>query len=99
LHPNVLLFSAERTPERETLFQWVGPVGKSRSILFARAGSGIRLDSLDDARKLPVIATTTDWFTEQLLQREGFGNLLSSRDPTESVRLLMSGEAQLSIFT
>ena len=99
LHPNVMLFSAERTPEREGQFQWVGPVGKNRSILFARKGSGIKLGSLEEAKSLPAIATTTDWFTEQYLQREGFSNLVSSKDPTENVRQLMNGEVQLSIFT
>lgn len=99
LHPNVMLFSAERTPEREGQFQWVGPVGKNRSILFARKGSGIKLGSLEEAKSLQAIATTTDWFTEQYLQREGFSNLVSSKDPTENVRQLMNGEVQLSIFT
>jgi polar amino acid transport system substrate-binding protein len=99
LHPNVVLFSAERTEAREDLFHWVGPVGRNRAILFARKGSGIELDSLDDARNVDAIATTTDWFTEQHLQAEGFTNLVSSTDPAENVRQLMAGEVQLSIFT
>jgi ABC-type amino acid transport substrate-binding protein len=99
LHPNVVLFSAERTPEREALFQWVGPVGQNRSILYARKGADIKVGSLDEAKALKAIATTTDWFTEQHLKREGFGNLVSSKEPTENVRQLMDGEVQLSIFT
>ena len=99
LHPNVVLFSAERTPEREALFQWVGPVGQNRSILYARKGANIKVGSFDEAKALPAIATTTDWFTEQHLKREGFSNLVSSKEPTENVRQLMSGDVQLSIFT
>lgn len=99
LHPNVVLFSAERTPERENLFQWVGPVGKNSAILYARKGSGIRLNSLEDARKVAAIATTTNWFTEQHLKREGFENLRSSPDPRANVSQLMNGEVALSIFT
>lgn len=99
LHPNVVLFSAERTPEREDRFHWVGPVGRNSAILYARAGSGLTLDSLDQARDLPAIATTTDWFTEQDLKARGFDNLLSSPDPADSVRSLMSGQASLAIFT
>src|SRR5512139_2371520 len=99
LAPKVVLFSAERTPEREKLFQWVGPVGKNSAILYAKKGSGIRLGSLDEAKKLAAIATTTNWFTEQQLKREGFKNLLSSPDPRANVRQLMNGEAQLSVFT
>lgn len=99
LNPKVVLFSAERTPEREKLFQWVGPVGQNSAILYARKGSGIRIRSLDDAKKIAAIATTTNWFTEQYLKREGFKNLLSSPDPRSNVRQLMKGEAQLSVFT
>jgi polar amino acid transport system substrate-binding protein len=99
LHPKVLLFSAERTPERESLFHWVGPVGRNSAILYAKKGSGIRINSLEDAKTLAAIATTTNWFTEQHLKREGFRNLLSSPDPRANVRQLMNGEAQLSVFT
>lgn len=99
LHPKVFLFSAERTPERETLFHWVGPVGRNSAILYAKKGSGIRINSLEEAKELAAIATTTNWFTEQHLKREGFKNLLSSPDPRANVRQLMNGEAQLSVFT
>jgi len=99
LHPKVVLFSAERTPERENLFQWVGPVGKNSAMLYAKKGSGIRINSLEQAKAIGAIATTTNWFTEQHLKREGFNNLRSSPDPRENVRQLMKGEVQLSIFT
>lgn len=99
LHPNVVLFSVERTPEREKLFHWVGPVGKNSAILFAKKGSGIRIDTLEEARKIKAIATTTDWFSEQYLKREGFTNLVSSKDPADNIRQLMAGKVQLSVFT
>ena len=99
LYPKVVLFSAERTPERESLFQWVGPVGRNSAILYARKGSGVRISSLDEARNVAAIGTTTSWFTEQHLEREGFSNLLSSPDPRANVRQLMNGEVQLSVFT
>jgi polar amino acid transport system substrate-binding protein len=99
LHPKVVLFSAERTPEREKLFQWVGPVGKNSAILYARKGAEIRINSLEEAKAVSAIATTTNWFTEQHLKREGFKNLLSSPDPRSNIRQLMNGEVQLSIFT
>jgi len=99
LHPKVLLFSAERTAERESLFHWVGPVGRNSAILYAKKGSGIRINSLEEAKEVAAIATTTNWFTEQHLKREGFKNLLSSPDPQANVRQLMNGEAQLSVFT
>ena len=98
-NPNVVLFSAEGTAKREKLFQWVGPVGKNSSILYARKGSGIRMKSLEDARKVAAIGTTANWFNEQDLKDRGFTNLVSSPLPTDNVRKLMQGEVQLSVFT
>ena len=98
-NPNVVLFSAERTAKREKLFQWVGPVGKNSSILYARKGSGIRMNSLEDARKVAAIGTTANWFNEQDLKDRGFTNLVSSPLPTDNVRKLMQGEVQLAVFT
>ena len=98
-NPNVVLFSAEKTDKREKLFQWVGPVGKNSAIFYAKKGSGIRMNSIDDARKVAAIATTSNWFTEQDLKSRGFTNLVSSPLPTDNVRKLMKGEAELSVFT
>lgn len=98
-NPNVVLFSTERTEKRENLFQWVGPVGKNSAIFYAKKGSGIRINSLEEARKITTIATTTDWFTEQYLKSKGFTNLVSSPLPVTNVKQLMSGEVQLSVFT
>jgi polar amino acid transport system substrate-binding protein len=98
-NPNVVLFSAERTDKREKLFQWVGPVGKNSAIFYAKKGSGIRMNSTDDARKVAAIATTSNWFTEQDLKSRGFTNLVNSPLPTDNVRKLMKGEVELSIFT
>ncbi|MDI6741454.1 MAG: transporter substrate-binding domain-containing protein [Smithella sp.] len=98
-NPNVVLFSAERTAKRENLFQWVGPVGKNSSIFYAKKGSGIKMNSREDARKVAAIGTTANWFNEQDLKDRGFTNLVSSVLPTDTVRKLMQGEAQLAVFT
>jgi len=98
-NPNVVLFSAERTEKRENFFQWVGPVGKNSAIFYAKKGSGIKINSLEEAKKVAAIATTTNWFTEQYLKDKGFTNLVSSPLPITSVKQLMNGEVQLSVFT
>jgi polar amino acid transport system substrate-binding protein len=98
-NPNVVLFSTERTEERGKLFQWVGPVGKNSAIFYGKKGSGIRINSVEEARKLAAIATTTDWFTEQYLKGKGFTNLVSSPLPVTNVKQLMNGEVQISVFT
>jgi polar amino acid transport system substrate-binding protein len=45
------VFSTTRTPEREALFKWVGPIGEADWVLMGRADRKLHLDSLDDARR------------------------------------------------
>jgi len=99
VNPNVLLFSAERTEPREKLFNWVGPLGQNTTIFYARKGAGISVKSLDDAKQIKAIGTTTEWFSEQYLQGQGFRNLKSSLLPSATIKKLMEGEVDLAVFT
>jgi polar amino acid transport system substrate-binding protein len=36
--PNTLLFAMYRTPIRENLFEWVGPIGNSKIVMFVKKG-------------------------------------------------------------
>jgi len=47
---NACVYSTTRTPERETLFKWVGPTDSAQWVLMARAERRIVLRTLDDAR-------------------------------------------------
>jgi ABC-type amino acid transport substrate-binding protein len=54
--PGAALFPTVRTPEREPLFLWVGPIGTFEYVLYALKESGIRLESLEAARSAGTIA-------------------------------------------
>ena len=48
---NTLVYSLARTTERESLFQWVGPISSRRILLFKQGDrSDISIKTLDDAR-------------------------------------------------
>jgi len=99
VNPNVVLFSTERTEQREDLFNWVGPLGHNITSFYSRKGSGITVQSLDEAKKIGAIGTTTGWFSEQYLQGQGFTNLVSSPLPSATVEKLINGEVDLAVFT
>lgn len=90
----VALFSAARIPEREKLFQWVGPIVTFYSSFYARAGAE-RLKRLDDARQSGDVLVVRDWYTAQQLASEGFHNLRYVTDPTQGLRMLLAGRADL----
>ncbi|MBB6480959.1 substrate-binding periplasmic protein [Spirochaeta isovalerica] len=62
-----VLFAITRTPQRENLFKWVGPISSSKNVLFARKNSLISLSSPDDIKKYRTGAIRDD-AGEQLLQ-------------------------------
>ncbi|MCX6269752.1 MAG: transporter substrate-binding domain-containing protein [Bacteroidetes bacterium] len=91
-NPNFCLFTMDRTDIRESLFQWVGPIGTNTTYFYTKAGSGIVITSLEDARNLSSIGTVSSWFSDQYLRQQGFTNLVSDPDPTILTKKLMDGE-------
>lgn len=73
--PNQALFAIVRIPEREKLFKWVGPIFGEGDYFFKRKGAPIRVETLEDARKVRRIAVRKDGYTHQALAAQGFTNL------------------------
>ncbi len=97
--PNVVLFTMEKTPEREGKFHFIGPLGENVSSFYALRESDISVPDLEAAKKVKAIATTNSWFTEQYLKNQGFTNLVSKPDPKDDIRMLTDKVADLSVFT
>ena len=69
---NTLIYCLVRTPEREALFQWVGPISSRRIVLYKhRDRTDISLKSLDDARAYRIGTTLESAATKSLIQ-QGF---------------------------
>jgi polar amino acid transport system substrate-binding protein len=96
--PNVALFSTTRTKERESLFHWVGPLCTSQNGFYAKKGSGIRINSLEDAKKVASIATYKEDAREQMLKSWGFTNLDSSKTAASNLKKLLSGRVDLWLY-
>jgi len=71
-HSNTLIYSLARTPERETLFQWVGPISSRRILLYKLSDrTDISIRTLDDARAYR-IGTTRESAAAKSLIKLGF---------------------------
>lgn len=92
-HPNQGLFSTTFTPERESLFKWVGPLASTGWVLLAPGGSSLQLSSLDEARQYRVGAYKDD-AVSQHLESKGFDPLNSLRDQ-DNVGKLLRGQIDL----
>jgi len=93
-NPNFCLFTMDRTPGRDSLFQWVGPLGTNTTFFYTKNGSGITISSLEEAKNLPAVGTVDSWFSDQYLRSLGFTNLVSDGDPVLMTKKLMSGQVQ-----
>jgi polar amino acid transport system substrate-binding protein len=93
--PNVALFSTTRLPQREKLFKWVGPLYIQQWGFYAKKGSNIRINSLDDAKKVGSIGTYLNDAKEQFLTKKGFTNLITTNKNTSNIRHLLNGNIDL----
>jgi len=99
LNPNVVIFSIAKTPERTPLFNWVGPVVQNNAYLYKNAASNMAVPSIEYAKQVKKIATTSSWWMEQLLIDMGFDNLVSYPTPVQCVKQLMERKVDLTVLT
>ncbi len=98
--PNSALFTTARTPERENMFQWVGPISTSRTYFYTLASSGLTIETLEQAKSLQSIATPNGWFTHDFLINNNFHNIVAtSRTSMESFDQLINGEVDALLMT
>jgi polar amino acid transport system substrate-binding protein len=92
---NVVLFGTTHTKVRHDKFKWIGPLATKRDILVARKGSGIKINSLGDAKKVNRIGTLRDDTRERLLKSLGFTNLEPVSDEQMNAKKLVLGRIDL----
>lgn len=93
--PNVALFSTTRLTQREKLFKWVGPIYAQTWGFYGKRGSGIRIDSLQEAKNIARIGTYHKDAKEQYLQSKGFHNIVSANRNLSNIRHLLEGSIDL----
>lgn len=98
--PNTLIYNIARTPDRELLFQWIGPVAAYRLGFVKLAHrQDIQLHTVADAQQFRVAVQRYD-VAETFLKANGFGQpdqLLLVSDIMESWQLLLNGKVDLII--
>jgi len=99
--PKVVIYSLNRTPQREDLFKWVGPIGNYEQAFYAKKGSAVAAmvvvfySQLEDAKKVEKIGVYKGDAGAQFLASQGFTNLDESQTDAEALQKLMDGEVQL----
>ncbi|MBV2128020.1 substrate-binding periplasmic protein [Arsukibacterium indicum] len=98
--PDTLIYNIARTVERESQFQWIGPVATYRLGFVKLAHrQDIQLKSLTEAQQYSIAVQRHD-VAETFLKQNGFGQpdqLVLAADITESWQLLLHGKVDLII--
>ena len=92
---NIILFGMTQTQVRQDKFNWIGPIAKKSDILVAKKSSGLKINSLEDAKKVDRIGTLRDDTKEVFLKRQGFTNLAPTYDDQINAKKLVSGRIDL----
>lgn len=95
---NVLLFTTTRTPERDALFQWVGPIyPRDQWIFKLNARADIQIDSLEAAQRYTIV-DVEDSANYQFLKQQGFEpgrNLLTANTWESKLKMFLAGRVDL----
>lgn len=92
--PNVALYSTARVSWRENLFQWVGPIGKGETVLYAKKGSGIKLNSAAELKGRTVAGVKEDSGGQYCLQQGA--KLVNAPEDEDGFKLVANGGAELT---
>lgn len=86
--PDACVYSTTRTPERELLFKWVGPIDSAQWVLMATAHRRFSLRTLEDARPYR-IGTYNGDARDHFLRSRGFRVDPAPNDLTNPRKLLL----------
>ncbi|MFZ6754324.1 substrate-binding periplasmic protein [Undibacterium sp. Dicai25W] len=69
---NSCIVPIARTPERETSYRWIGPIGQSTWAFFARTEDHLSFSDIQDARPYRIGMVRNDLSTEYLKEKNQF---------------------------
>lgn len=98
--PMTMLFAMSRTPEREGLFKWVGPIFSDSHILVARHDFSQSFERIEQAFS-NTIATVHDDYSFQTLDKAGFPpeNMVNVINNKQALKMIKSGRVELALIT
>jgi len=92
---NYLIFSLSRTEDRENKYHWISLVMRKPLVMFVKKGSGIKIDTLDDAREVESIGVLRSSCQHNFLLDNGFANVIAENDHKHNLIKLMAGRISI----
>jgi len=103
---NYALYSTTRTPAREPLFKWVGPLAQNDWVLVGKKSKNIKINTIEDARKYVIGGYTGDAKASYLEHELHFKVALADNEDqnlrkviSDRIDLWVTGDAQFRYAT
>ncbi|SFH98544.1 amino acid ABC transporter substrate-binding protein, PAAT family [Pseudomonas guineae] len=91
------LFAMVRTPQREALFQWVGPIALGRTSFYSRRGAGLSIRGVKDVEQFSTLVVPKNWYSYEYLRGQGLKNLYGVPTPQHMVKMFKHGRIELLV--
>lgn len=95
--PRVLFYSFLKTPERKDLYKWIGPFGNETIYFYKVKGSPLKIDNLEDAKKVHSVCSRDAGMVFSFLKESGFKNLDVGTNATSIYVKAIKGRCDLAI--
>lgn len=96
--PRTIMYSMFRTPEREPLFKWVGPIAEESIYPYQLAAATQPIHTLEQLLHAPRITTRHAGLVPAMLASMGFDNLdMSATESRQLYRMLLAGRTEVII--
>jgi polar amino acid transport system substrate-binding protein len=92
---NIVLLETTRTPERENLFKWVGPILIVNRVIYALADFDRELRTIADLHTGGVVCVLRGSSNERYLQSLGIVQIDAVTKPAQCIKMLQSDRVQL----
>lgn len=94
---NTGLFATVRTAQRESLFQWVGPIAVGHTSFYARRNAGLNVKSFKDVERFATLAVPKQWYSYEYLSAQGLKNLFGVATPQHMAKMFKHGRTELLV--
>lgn len=95
---NIILLGFSRTPEREDRFYWITKLLNKSWVLYAKKGSRLMINNLEDARKVDSIGVVLGDVRSSYLIRKGFSNLDHVAHHEQNIRKVWSDRISMIYY-
>ncbi|MDG9669534.1 transporter substrate-binding domain-containing protein [Hahella sp. CR1] len=94
---DLAMFNVSRTPDRENMVKWVGPIQKEEDYFYEMKSAPTGISKLEDARKVSSICVLNGAIHHKILNSYHFNNIYTNVSYVGCFNMLKKGRVDLTV--